>query len=681
MKKFLFLYLLLFVWLIHQLIGGIAFFLFLIILVIKQRKIYKIDIIIIALFFSFTYMINAESNCENGEYIGFVKESRDNYYIFSSDLVDYYVYEKDNELENGDLLVIKAKRQNLSFISLESEFDFQDYLSKKNVKYELKVEYKKIVIQSIIKTKLVKKTILSKFNDNQKRIINTVIFNAYEDKISQTNLIVLFESSGLLFYTLIKILKRIFNRFLNDKKTNICTYIFLMPILFLTSFRISILKTYLLSFCKDYKIKVKKEQIYNALLLLMIFKNPLYLKSASFYLVFFIPFIGTYLKESISAFPIKYNDIVTALFFDIVYKPVYLIFFEKISLFSFLYIYLFKEIFAVLYLLLLIIVFFPILNILLNPLVNIYNFFINFFIVLNFNITYSYHLYFAVTIYIVLLICMIMTLERNNLKKGIKILCIMNVMLFISSSNFLSNNDSFISFINVGQGDCILIHDRKTNVLIDTGGNIKKDIANAVLIPYLKKLNIYKINHIFLSHDDYDHSGALDSLMKNFKILSYVKGSDFKNYIVNNLHFANLNIFGDGSLNNDDSSVLKIKFYSKTYIFCGDISKDIEMKIIEHFDVKADILKLAHHGSNTSSCLEFLKAVSPKEAVISVGKNNSYNHPSIEVINRLKLLNIKCRRIDVEGSIVYKENNHSFFGMYFYFFEVKCEISYNEKGE
>ena len=86
----------------------------------------------------------------------------------------------------------------------------------------------------------------------------------------------------------------------------------------------------------------------------------------------------------------------------------------------------------------------------------------------------------------------------------------------------------------------------------------------------------------------------------------------------------------------------------------GDAPSEIEKEIIKKYKkLDCDILKVGHHGSDTSSSLEFLKAVTPEEAIISCGVNNSYGHPSEEVVNRLNDLDIKIRRTDLEGTIEY----------------------------
>ena len=122
----------------------------------------------------------------------------------------------------------------------------------------------------------------------------------------------------------------------------------------------------------------------------------------------------------------------------------------------------------------------------------------------------------------------------------------------------------------------------------------------------------------------------------------------------NNISIQNLNVWNfDNS--NDNSLVLDVDFYSNKFLLMGDVSTKVENKLIKTYglSLKADYLKLGHHGSNTSSSDEFIKIVSPKEAIISCGVNNIYNHPSKQVIDTLNKYKIKIRRTDLEGTISY----------------------------
>ena len=229
------------------------------------------------------------------------------------------------------------------------------------------------------------------------------------------------------------------------------------------------------------------------------------------------------------------------------------------------------------------------------------------------------------------------------------------LIFIISSFPYKRISEKSVSFINVGQGDSILLRDKDLAILVDTGGNIYKDIANDVLINFFKKKEIYDIDYLFITHDDYDHIGALDDLNKNFIIKNIYTKNNFNTTLTfNNISIQNFNVWNfDNS--NDNSLVLDVDFYSNKFLLMGDVSTKVENKLIETYglSLKADYLKLGHHGSNTSSSDEFIKIVSPKEAIISCGVNNIYNHPSKQVIDTLNKYKIKIRRTDLEGTISY----------------------------
>lgn len=211
-----------------------------------------------------------------------------------------------------------------------------------------------------------------------------------------------------------------------------------------------------------------------------------------------------------------------------------------------------------------------------------------------------------------------------------------------------------ISFINVGQGDSILIRDKNVTVMIDTGGISSFDLAKEVTIPFLRKQKIYKIDCLIASHQDYDHIGAKNSLISNFSVRKYVESRDDFPLKVGNLTFNNYNIY-DYNDENEKSLVLSLDFMGKNFLFTGDADIEIEKKILkDNPNLKTDVLKIGHHGSKTSSSYAFLETLHPEMCIISVGQNNKYGHPNEEVINRLKKLKLKYRRTDLEGTITYK---------------------------
>ena len=182
-----------------------------------------------------------------------------------------------------------------------------------------------------------------------------------------------------------------------------------------------------------------------------------------------------------------------------------------------------------------------------------------------------------------------------------------------------------------------------------------KDVSKEILIPFLKKKSIYHLDYLFMTHNDFDHIGGVESLINSFNVLDYNKTNDFNNKRINNIEFYNLNPSKFNS-NNDDSLVLYFTLNNIDYLLLGDISKEKEKEIVQKYPyLNVDVIKVAHHGSDTSTSEYLLNAYNISEAVISCGKNNYYGHPSTNVINRLENHQIKVRRTDEEGTIYIKK--------------------------
>jgi competence protein ComEC len=180
-------------------------------------------------------------------------------------------------------------------------------------------------------------------------------------------------------------------------------------------------------------------------------------------------------------------------------------------------------------------------------------------------------------------------------------------------------------------------------------------MAEEVLIPYLRKKRIYHLDYLIASHGDYDHIGAKDSLLKNFSVGKFIDSTESFPLTFGNVTLTNYNHY-KASDENEKSLVLGMDFMDKKWLFMGDAPMEIEEEIIKDYPtLDCDILKAGHHGSKTSSSLDFLKTVTPDTAIISVGYKNHYGHPDKEVIARLESLNIEIRRTDVEGTITYQK--------------------------
>lgn len=218
--------------------------------------------------------------------------------------------------------------------------------------------------------------------------------------------------------------------------------------------------------------------------------------------------------------------------------------------------------------------------------------------------------------------------------------------------------DLKVYFFDVGQADSILITNNGHNMLIDAGNN--ED--GPKLVKYIKEdLGITEFDYLIGTHPHEDHIGGLDDIINNFDIkkiylpdittttktfedvLDAISSKELtitipkigETFKLGEADFTILYTGTNSSDLNSTSIITKMIFGKYSYLFTGDTTSDIEKTILDQ-NIDIDVLKVAHHGSKYSSSLEFLEKTTPSYAIISVGKNNSYDHPSSETINNLK---------------------------------------------
>lgn len=212
--------------------------------------------------------------------------------------------------------------------------------------------------------------------------------------------------------------------------------------------------------------------------------------------------------------------------------------------------------------------------------------------------------------------------------------------------------------LNIGQGDCSVIVEPfyKSVVMIDCGQSLYRDNVERIIFPFLENKNIHTIDTLILTHDDFDHSGGYDRLKEKVKIKQVIKDSKDK---VNVEYPFYLLLQERMAKDENDSSIISyFTFDHLNYLFMGDASKEIEKQLMDTHDLKADVIKVGHHGSNTSSDVAFLDSLDCKIALISAGYKNKYDHPSTETLKTLDHLHIHTFCTSTNGSIAIYSLHH-----------------------
>lgn len=239
-----------------------------------------------------------------------------------------------------------------------------------------------------------------------------------------------------------------------------------------------------------------------------------------------------------------------------------------------------------------------------------------------------------------------------------------------------------IHFLNVGQADATLIICNDKAMLIDAGSNDQGTYVQN----YLQKLNITDLEYVIGTHPDEDHYGGLDVIITKFnckKVLlspfykdtatvrDVYSALKYKNIEPTEIIVGNTYSLGDASFEilgpaqeydnaNDSSICIKLSHGSNTFLFMGDATEVAEADILASgIDLHADVYKVSHHGSYTSSSEALLQAVKPTYAVISCGENNSYGHPHAGPLNRMRQMGIQLYRTDEQGTVIVTSDGNS----------------------
>ncbi len=666
--------------------------------ILLQSNIYRVTIVGVIIYALIVTLLPKYESVYKGSEVDFLC-SIDNYKIeedkmklelvCKEKLVGSYYFKNDEykffkkKVNIGSSVIVKGKLVSPKNNTVPYLFNYKKYLYNKRVYYTLKIDNIKILNENSnpfikLKNRVIKhvnsykdSTYLYAFILGKTELISDEVLTSYrENGISH-----LFALSGLhvsIFSSiLLFILKKLrFKEILNY----VLIFIFLLLFSFITGFSPSILRATLLFFLlginKVFYLNIRTLDILYLVFIILAIINPFIIYNLSFILsftaAFFLIFSSDLLKGKnyfVSLFKVSLLSYFASLPLSIYYfgytnllgTILNLVFVPLVSF----------VVFPLTLLTFIISKFYSILNITTNLLESLSLLFNKFKIIIYFpriNLIFVF-------IYLSILMLYI------KFKKKICLYLIIVLLIFFKIRPYMDNN-TYIYYIDVGQGDSILVVTPHLNkiILIDTGGivsfneNYKSNIIKNKTIPFFRRIGINKVDYLFLTHGDYDHAGEATELLSNFcvKKVFINKGNinniekkinnkevlTLKNFVIDNIKVNSLNnnVFNN---ENDDSTILLFNIYDYKVLFTGDASIKTEEYLLNNYILpNVDILKVGHHGSYTSTSTDFINVIKPKYSVISVGENNMYKHPNKSVLDILD--NTKLFRTDVDGTIEVK---------------------------
>ena len=621
-------------------------------------KMITLIIFIITLLYTNYYPFKSKYTKEDKEFIGIVtkyevKEDKITIEIKAKEklLITYRYQNKEfNNLSYGDKIKVKGTLITPSKNTNQNTFNYQKYLYNKKIYYLVEATSINKIANNNNYLYTIKNTLYQKIDKlKSSNYIKTLLFcdNTLSKEIKESYRINgishLFSVSGMHINFFVSIIYLYLNKITYNKRikyliTNIfiITYLILFPS---SSLLRSAVMSILYSINYLLKLKIKKIDILLLTLGVSLLINPFIVYDLgyiySYTITFFLVLYSSTLKKKNKINKIIYISLLSFL----VSIPITIYNSYEINIISIIILpltiltYIFPILDSILYLFT-------------NTLETISLF------ISKINITKI--IFPKPSLLIIVLYYIIFLLSYQN-KKYFYLNIILLIIIYISP--YLNSNFEVVMF-EVGEADCHLIKYpyNKNTILIDTGKNEYK-IKNEV-IPYLKSIGIKKIDYLIITHGDEDHIGGSITLINNFQVKNVIlnKGTftDLEKELIKNLnkkkipYQININkinlsnhtiyLLNNTKYNNEnDNSIVTYFTYQKyKFLYMGDASITTEDNLLENYNLNnISILKVGHHGSNTSSSKDFISQINPSISLISVGENNIYHHPNKEVINNL----------------------------------------------
>ncbi len=593
-----------------------------------------------------------------------------------------------NKLHLGDEIKLQGILESPDNNTIPHTFNYQKYLYYNHIYYTFKADSYEVIKSSNnpfyqLKDYLLKRIYQSPYNDyllifilGDKALISSEDYSLFQINGTAHLLAI----SGMHLSLILLILNKLL--FFMNEKTRFFIICFVLLLLgFLTSFSASILRViifYILNYVKKLK-KLNYSSLHilflTAFILLII--NPFYIFNYGFLYSLIITGGIIYYQDSFHGSYLKQLFLISLISF-LFSLPITVSLNYEINLLSILFNLIIVPLVSfIIYPLALFTLIFP--NSLFGYSIELLNF-------LN-RLGYKFNLIITIpklSIFIIMLYYLILIMIKNKPKLVVLLISLIIIAKYLPKVD----GNLYVYYLDVGQGDSELIISphQKEVIMLDTGGKVsfakaswqestKKYNLIDNTLKLLKSLGISKLDYLILSHGDYDHAKEALNLINNTLVKKVIFNNDayntLENEIINllkkenipyyqnmrklkltyfDLYFLKTKIYAN---ENDNSNIVYFNYLKQKFLFMGDASTEVEDNLIKKYNLNdMTVLKVGHHGSKTSSSASFINKINPKYAIISVGKNNRYNHPNEEVLNNL--YSAIVYRTDLNGSITFK---------------------------
>jgi len=615
------------------------------------------------------------------DYITFILKGKEkikcNYYLKEGEIIN---------INYGDVIILTGDLKEPTNNTIPNIFNYKKYLKNNNINYILTVDK----ISEIKKTNNILYKIKNLITDRINSIDDTGYLNTFilgnknymdddvYNKYQMNGVLHIFSISGMHVSILASIILFILNKINKNKYNILIVILFLFFYLILTNYQASITRSIvfysLLNIFKIKKINIDTKDTLLLSISLILLVYPKFINNIGFLYSSIISFSLIYYKNKFNKSYLTNILIISTISF-LVSLPITASINYKINLLGIIinlfFVPLVSFILYPLSLLTFIIPsFYSIFNLIIRITELVSNYVSNITI---FNIVIPKLNMFTIIIYYLILY---LSLSKN------KYYFILLVLLIIITKNInIIDSNYYIYYLDVKQGDMILLKYKDNVTVIDSGpGNFYNNTSNIQnYIKFFNSLGITHIKQLIFTHGDYDHMGEAINLVNNFKVEKVIfncgEFNDLEKELIkvldkkkipyyscikelnidnNKLYFLNNKLYDN---ENDNSSVIYTELNNHKFLFMGDVSVEVEADLIEKYNLKdIDVLKVGHHGSKTSSGKAFIDEMNPKYSIISVGKNNLYGHPNKEVLENLK--DSKIYRTDKDGSVMFKIKNN-----------------------